>query len=71
METKFLEFVASVMEMDPLEITMDLSYKDSDKWDSLKMLTLIMELEAEYGITIPMERLEDIRTLADMYTFVK
>lgn len=65
---KFLEFVADVMEVD--SVSMDMKYKEGN-WDSLMMLTLVMELEAEYGVTIPMESLGHVKTLADMYEFVK
>ena len=65
---RFLEFVAEVMEED--SVSMDMSYKEG-KWDSLMMLTLVMELEAEYGVSIPMEGLGNVKTLADMYEFVK
>ncbi len=68
MEQKFLEFVAEIMEVD--EVSMDTPYKEGN-WDSMMMLTLIMELEAEYGISIPMESLGNVKTLADMYDFVK
>lgn len=68
MEQKFLDFVAEVMEVD--SVNMDLPYKEG-KWDSLMMLTLVMELEAEYGKTIPVESLGNIKTLADMYELVK
>lgn len=68
MEQKFLDFVAEIMEVD--EVSMDTPYKEGN-WDSMMMLTLIMELEAEYGVSIPMERLGDVKTLADMYAFVK
>lgn len=68
MEQKFLEFVAEIMEVD--EVSMDTPYKEGN-WDSMMMLTLIMELEAEYGVSIPMESLGNVKTLADMYAFVK
>lgn len=68
MEQKFLEFVAEIMEVD--EVSMDTTYKEGN-WDSMMMLTLIMELEAEYGVSIPMESLGNVKTLADMYAFVK
>ena len=45
---KFLGFVAEIMEED--QVTMDMPYQEG-KWDSLMMLTLVMELEAEYGVT--------------------
>ena len=68
MEQKFLDFVAEIMEED--KVTMDMRYKEG-KWDSLMMLTLVMELEAEYGVSIPIEDLGKIKTLADMYALVK
>ena len=67
---KFLEFVAEIMEEDVSEISMDMKYREG-KWDSLMMLTLVMELEAEYGVSIPVERLGNVKTLADLYEFVK
>ena len=65
---RFLEFVAEVMEED--QVTMDTPYKEG-KWDSLMMLTLVMELEAEYSVSIPMESLGDVKTLADLYEIIK
>lgn len=65
---KFLELVAEVMEIE--NATMDMRYKEG-KWDSLMMLTLVMEIEAEYNVSIPMESLGNVQTLADLYEFVK
>lgn len=65
---RFLEFVAEVMEED--SVSMDMPYNEG-KWDSLMMLTLVMELEAEYDATIPMESLGNVKTLADLYELVK
>lgn len=67
---QFLEFVAEVMEKNPSEINMNIAYKDFPGWDSLMMMTLVMEIEAEYGISIPVEGLEKVKTLADLYAFV-
>lgn len=71
MEKQFLEFVASVMDIDSAEISLELMYKDSEQWDSLMMLTLIMEIEAEYGVSIPMEKIGEIKKLADLYEYIK
>ncbi len=67
MEQKFLEFISEIMEVD--EVSMDMSYNEG-KWDSLMMLTLVMELEVEYGVSIPMESLGNVKTLADLYKLV-
>ena len=65
---KFLAFVATIMEEDT--VSADMQYNDG-KWDSLMMLTLVMELEAEYGKPIPVEKLGSVKTLADLYEMVK
>ncbi len=64
---KFLKFVAEVMEVEPSVISMGTEYGKYEKWDSFMMLTLVMELEQEYDISIPMEALNHVETLADMY----
>lgn len=67
---KFLEFVADIMEVNVSELSMDTPYKEG-KWDSFMMLTLVMELEAEYGVSIPMEALGNVKTMADLYKLVE
>ena len=67
----FIEFVADVMDVDASEISMETVYKEYEKWDSLMMLTLVMEIEAEYNVTIPVEQLGSVKTLGDLYEFVK
>lgn len=63
----FLEFVAEIMEVEPVMISMATEYRNFEKWDSFMMLTLVMELEQEYEVSIPMEELNHVETLADVY----
>ena len=70
MEKQFIEFVAEIMETEASDLSMETAYKEYEKWDSLMMLNLVMEIEAEYGISIPMEKVSTIRTLADLYALV-
>lgn len=67
---KFLGFIAEIMGVEVSEISMDTRYREG-KWDSLMMLNLVMELEAEYGVSIPIEELGKVTTLADLYSFIK
>ena len=68
---EFIDFVAQIMGVDPAEISMETCYKDFEKWDSFMMLTLIMELEERYSISIPLEKIDAIKTLSDLYSLVK
>ena len=71
METKYLEFVAEVMGSDAAEISMETAYGEFEKWDSMMMLTLVMEIEQEYGVSIPIEKMNKIHTLRDLYEFTR
>ena len=66
----FIAFVADIMGVEPGELSAETAYKEYEPWDSLMMLTLVMELEAEYGASIPMEKLGDVKTLGDLYALV-
>lgn len=70
MEQKFLEFVAEIMELDLTDVNLDMKYKEG-VWDSLMMLTLVMELEAEYGVSIPMEKVNEIKTLRNLFEIIR
>ncbi|MCD8327079.1 MAG: acyl carrier protein [Lachnospiraceae bacterium] len=70
-EEKFLEFIADIMDVDVAEISMDTGYKVYPEWDSLMMLNLIMEIEEEYQVRIPLERVGEIKTLGDMYDMIR
>ncbi len=70
MEERFLEFVADVMDVDVSEISLDTEYKVFGAWDSLMMMTLVMEIEAEYDVSVSVEALNNIKKLADLYEIV-
>ena len=65
---EFLEFAAAVFECDPSDISGDTAYGEFEKWDSLTMLRLVMEVEDEYNVVIPMEETYSIKTLSDIYS---
>lgn len=71
MEEKFLAFAAEILNTSTDRISMDTKYKEFEPWDSLMMINLIMETEAEYGVSIPIERVGEIQTLRDLYRFAK
>lgn len=71
MENDFLAFIASVMKVNTEDISMETTYGEYASWDSLMMITLIMETEAEYGVFIPIEKVGQIRTLKDLYQLTK
>ena len=51
--------------VDPEEVKMESSFIDDLGADSLDIVELIMAFEEEFGVEIPDEKAEKIRTVAD------
>ena len=67
----FLAFVAGVMQVDPAEITGETRFKEYKKWDSLMHMRLVMEIEEEYDVEIPIDEVPNIKTLNDFYRYTQ
>ena len=53
------------LSVDPEEVKMESSFFDDLGADSLDIVELIMAFEEEFGVEIPDEKAEKIRTVAD------
>ena len=61
---EFLSFIADILEVDKSTLTLE-------TWDSLMQLRLLGEIEAKYGVMIPMEQISTIKKLNDFYQYIK
>jgi acyl carrier protein len=52
-------------------VTEDASFIDDLGADSLDLVELVMALEQEFGVTIPDEEVESIKTVGDAVTFIR
>lgn len=68
---EFLNFIAKVMEVDPSELNEDTAYGQFEKWDSLMHMRLVMEIEDEYNIEIPIDEVPEIKTLKTFFVYTK
>ena len=68
---EFLSFIADILEVDKNTLTLETSQDDVETWDSLMQLRLLSEIEAKYGVMIPMERISTIKKLNDFYQYIK
>lgn len=71
-----LEKIAAIIEeqlgtVSKEDITEETSFKDDLGADSLDLFELVMRCEEEYGIEIPSEELENIKTVGDVIRFIK
>jgi len=60
--------VKIVSEVLGLPVTAESSMENTEGWDSLKTLQIVMALD-EAGVSIPLEKIAEIRSVADIVRF--
>ena len=65
MTDEFMAFAASVLGVSTERLSPETACGDIPEWDSVMHLRLVMETEARYGVSIPLETIPNLRTLAD------
>ena len=68
---KLQAIIAEQLELDEDTITYDSHILDDLGADSLDVVDLIMSVEDEFGVEVPDEALENIRTIEDMVKYIE
>jgi acyl carrier protein len=69
-EEKVIEIIVKEMELDPAEVTPEKEFIEDLGLDSLDVMTLAMEMEEVFGIEIPDEDVEGIKTVQDVFNYL-
>jgi acyl carrier protein len=69
-EQRVREIVAEQLERDVKEVTNTASLIDDLGADSLDVVELVMKMEEEFGIEIPDEEAEKIKTVNDVIQYI-
>ena len=69
-EQRVREIVAEQLERDVNEVTTTASLIDDLGADSLDVVELVMKMEEEFGIEIPDEEAEKIKTVNDVVQYI-
>lgn len=67
---KMKKIISMQLNVSEDEVTEDASFKDDLGADSLDLFELVMELESEYSIEIPMEDYENLETVGDVMNYL-
>jgi acyl carrier protein len=51
-------------------VKMEKSFVDDLDIDSISMLTIVMNAEEKFGVTIPEDKVADLKTVADAVNFI-
>ena len=67
---KIRALLAEQLDIDPAKITMDSDIMGDFEADSLDIVDMVMTLEDEFGIEVPDDAIENLRTVGDVVNFV-
>ena len=64
------EIIEEVTGIEPSEVTLEKSFVDDLDIDSLSMMTIVVNAEEKFGVTIPDEEVKNLKTVGDAVTFI-
>ncbi len=70
-EAKVTQIICEQLSVEESQVTSDASFQESLNADSLDIVELIMALEEGFGIEIPDDDAEKIRTVGDAIAYIK
>jgi acyl carrier protein len=70
-EAKVKEIISQQLEVSAEQLRPEASFIDDLKADSLAVVELVLALEQEFGIEIPDEDTEQIKTVKDAVNYIK
>lgn len=68
---KVIRIIASVLEVEPSEITLESSIGDFPKWDSLGNLTILQDIQDEFDIELDPDEIIDLEDVNDIINIVE
>lgn len=70
-EKKVREIICSQLEVSPERVTAQASFTEDLKADSLAVVELVLALEESFGMEIPDEDTEQIKTVGDAIKYIE
>jgi acyl carrier protein len=71
MKEKIKEIIADVFDIEIKKVKENMSQKNTETWDSLKHLNLIVSIEEEYSISFEPEEISDMNDFKAIINIVK
>jgi acyl carrier protein len=69
-QTKVIEVIARVFEVETQNIEVNFKKEDFDTWDSIGHLQLVMNLESDFNIKFRIEEINNIQGVQDCINLV-
>jgi acyl carrier protein len=71
MGEQLIAIVARALRVPPSMLTLESGPGDLEAWDSLAQVDIISEIEAEFGVSIPIEQVSEIQHIRDFLRYVE
>ena len=71
LESKVIKIVSEATKVDAANIKLETNFVDDLNLDSLDMVEMMMKMEEEFGVEIPEDKTEDLKTINDVVTYLK
>ena len=69
MQNQLLKIIGDILNLDASKLNLESKRGQFAEWDSLKHLQIIMAVEEELNISIPIEKVGDIEKIKDFLEF--
>jgi len=64
---QFMEKMAEVLDVNPEVLSLDTRFREIDGYSSMVGFSLLITLEEEYGVNLPVDAFLQINTLGELY----
>jgi acyl carrier protein len=71
MDEKLIAIVAASLRVPTSALTLETGPGDLEAWDSLAQLNVVSEIEEEFGVSIPIEQMAEIRHIRDFLAYLE
>ncbi len=71
MQDKVVKLISDATKIDAAKITLETSFVDDLNLDSLDIVELMMKMEDEFGVEIPEEDAEGLKTVKDIVLYLE
>ena len=64
------EIVEDILELEPEDVSEDLSQENCDEWDSLAQMTLMVSVENEFGVKFNAKEMAELKSVKSILDFL-
>jgi len=68
---KIIKLMSECLEKEESQIKCDDQFREYEEWDSLAYLSVIAQIDDDFGLVVPIEDFRSCRTIQDLAAYVE